>query len=75
MMRSRCTQNRAAERGAAMISIRSSVGFVIARGRSGYEAFNAAERSLGVFATKDAAIRELIALVEPSRTAQTSRKN
>jgi hypothetical protein len=60
MMRSRCTQNRAAERGAAMISIRSSVGFVIARGRSGYEAFNADERSIGIFTSRDTAIGECV---------------
>jgi hypothetical protein len=49
------------ERGAAMISIhdgRSCVGFVLRRGRSGFEAFSAAEKSLGMFASKDAAIGE-----------------
>jgi hypothetical protein len=35
------------------------LGFVLARGRRGYEAFDAGERSLGVFATRDAAINKL----------------
>jgi hypothetical protein len=35
------------------------VGFVLARGRRGYEAFDAGERSLGVFETRDAAINKL----------------
>jgi hypothetical protein len=39
---------------------RQCVGFVLARGRRGYEAFTAGERSLGVFETKDAAIGECI---------------
>ena len=45
-----------------MLSIyagRQCVGFVLARCRAGYEAFNTNERSLGMFKTKDAAIHEL----------------
>jgi hypothetical protein len=48
---------------APMISVydgRQCVGFVIERGRRGYEAFTAAEHSLGLFETKDAAIGECI---------------
>jgi hypothetical protein len=44
-----------------MISIyggRSCAGYVLARGRRGYEAFTTGERSLGVFESKDAAIHE-----------------
>jgi hypothetical protein len=61
MMRTRI-QHRTAERGAAMISIydgRSCVGFVLARGRAGFEAFDAGERSLGVFETQNAAINKI----------------
>jgi hypothetical protein len=39
---------------------RHCVGFVLARGRRGYEAFNAGERSLGMFESKDAAIDECV---------------
>ena len=35
---------------------RQLVGWVLARGRRGYEAFDAGEKSLGVFKTRDAAI-------------------
>jgi hypothetical protein len=47
------------EQSAPMISIydgRQCVGFVVERGRSGFEAFTAGERSLGMFKTRDAAI-------------------
>jgi hypothetical protein len=47
------------EQSARMISVydgRSCVGFVLARGRRGFEAFTAAEKSLGMFTSKDAAI-------------------
>ena len=36
------------------------IGFVIERGLRGYESFDAAEKSLGTFASKDAAINKLI---------------
>jgi hypothetical protein len=36
------------------------IGWVLERGRSGFEAFTAGERSLGVFETKDADIGECI---------------
>jgi hypothetical protein len=39
---------------------RQCVGFVLERGRRGYEAFDAGERSLGMFETRDAAIGECI---------------
>ena len=45
-----------------MISIydgRSCVGFVLTRGRRGYEAFDAGEASLGLFKMQDAAIGKL----------------
>jgi hypothetical protein len=35
------------------------IGWVLARERRGYEAFTAGDRSLGVFATRDAAINKL----------------
>jgi hypothetical protein len=35
------------------------IGFVLARGRRGYEAFNAGEHSLGVFETQDGAINKI----------------
>ena len=35
------------------------LGWVIERGRAGFETFDAAEKSLGVFATRDAAINKL----------------
>jgi hypothetical protein len=35
---------------------RQLVGWVLARGRRGFEAFTAGERSLGMFKTQDAAI-------------------
>jgi hypothetical protein len=35
------------------------VGFVLARGLREYEAFDAGEQSLGVFATRDAAVNKL----------------
>jgi hypothetical protein len=45
------------EHSAPMISNgRQCVGFVVERGRSGFEAFTAGERSLGMFKTQDAAI-------------------
>ena len=50
------------EQSKPMISIydgRQCVGFVLARGRSGYEAFDGGERSVGMFKTKDAAINKL----------------
>jgi hypothetical protein len=53
---------RSVERGTPITSIydgRSCIGFVLARGRVGFEAFNAGDRSLGVFATRDAAINKL----------------
>jgi chitinase len=34
---------------------RFCVGFILARGRDGFEAFNADETSLGLFSTQDAA--------------------
>ena len=45
-----------------MLSIydgRQCVGFVLARGRRGYEAFTAGERSLGMFETQDGAINKI----------------
>jgi hypothetical protein len=45
-----------------MLSIydgRQCVGFVLARGRRGYEAFTAGERSLGVFETQDEAVNKI----------------
>jgi hypothetical protein len=54
--------NRSAERGTLMLSIydgRQCVGFVLTHGRRGYEAFPVGEHSLGVFATRDAAINKL----------------
>ena len=60
-MRTR-TQHRTAERGGAMASVydgRSCVGFVLARGRAGFEAFDAGERSLGVFETQHGAINKI----------------
>jgi hypothetical protein len=44
------------EHSAPMISIydgRSCIGFVLARGRRGYESFDASEYSFGVFETKN----------------------
>ena len=38
---------------------RRCVGFVVARGRRGYEAFTAGECSLGVFETRDGAINKI----------------
>jgi hypothetical protein len=38
---------------------RKLVGFVVERGRSGFEAFTAGERSLGVFDTQDGAINKI----------------
>jgi hypothetical protein len=35
------------------------IGFVLARGRSGYEAFRADQRSLGLFSTQAAAINTI----------------
>jgi hypothetical protein len=35
------------------------VGFVLARGRRGYEAFNAGERSLGMFKTQNGAVNKI----------------
>ena len=35
------------------------LGWVIERGGAGFESFDAAEKSLGVFTTKDAAINKL----------------
>jgi hypothetical protein len=37
------------------------VGWILARGRRGYEAFDADENSLGTFASRDAAINKLTA--------------
>jgi hypothetical protein len=54
---------RSVERGTPITSIydvRQCVGFVLARGHRGYEAFTAGERSLGMFETKDAAINRLM---------------
>jgi hypothetical protein len=43
------------------------IGFVLARGRQGFEAFDAAaERSLGLFETRDAAIGECIKQKAPA---------
>jgi hypothetical protein len=39
---------------------RQLVGWVLARGRRGFEAFDAGERSLGVFSTQAAAVDECI---------------
>ena len=39
---------------------RQRVGFVLTRGRRGYDAFDVGEHSLGVFETKDAAVGECI---------------
>jgi hypothetical protein len=39
---------------------RECVGFVLARGRRGFEAFTAAETSLGLFETRDAAVDECV---------------
>jgi hypothetical protein len=39
---------------------RSCIGFVLARGRRGFEAFTAGEQSLGMFDTRDAAIDECV---------------
>jgi hypothetical protein len=39
---------------------RQCVGWVLARGRRGYEAFTAGERSLGMFDTRDAAVDECV---------------
>jgi hypothetical protein len=39
---------------------RQCIGFVLARGHRGYEAFTAGERSLGVFSTQAAAVDECI---------------
>ena len=36
------------------------IGWVLARGRRGYEAFTAGERSLGMFDTRDAAVDECV---------------
>ena len=65
-MRTR-TQHRTAERGGAMASVydgRSCVGFVLARGRSGFEAFDAAEHSLGMFETRHGAINKIQATAD-----------
>ena len=35
------------------------VGWILARGRRGYEAFTAGERSLGVFETQDEAVNKI----------------
>jgi hypothetical protein len=51
------------EQSESMISIydgRQCVGFVLARGRRGYEAFNAGERSIGIFTSRDTAIGECV---------------
>ena len=50
----------------AMVSIydgQQCVGFVLARGRQGFEAYDAGERSLGVFATATDAANALAAAV------------
>jgi hypothetical protein len=44
----------------------SCVGFVLACGRGGYEAFDAGERSLGLFKIRDAAIGELMKSKTPA---------
>jgi hypothetical protein len=54
--------NRSAERSTPMLSIydgRSCVGFVLARGLRGYEAFDTSEHSLGVFETQNGAIKKI----------------
>ena len=45
---------------------RQCVGFVLTRGHRGYEAFDAGERSLGMFTTKDAAIGEFVKQTAPA---------
>jgi hypothetical protein len=50
------------EQSESMFSIydgRQCVGFVLARGRGGFEASDAGKRSLGIFETKDAAIHKV----------------
>jgi hypothetical protein len=39
---------------------RQCVGFVLNRGRSGFEAFDAEEKSIGLFETQDAAVASLL---------------
>jgi hypothetical protein len=51
------------EQSAQMISVyngRQLAGFVIARGRRGFESFDAGERSLGTFETQAAAVDEIM---------------
>jgi hypothetical protein len=50
------------EQSTPMLSVydgRRCIGFVVKRGRSGFEALTVGERSLGLFATRDAAIHGL----------------
>ena len=47
---------------------RQLVGWVLARGRRGYEAFTAGERSLGMFETRDAAIGKCIKQTGTNKT-------
>jgi hypothetical protein len=61
--------SRKSDRATPMLSIydgQRCVGFVLARGRNGYEAFDAGEYSLGLFKMKDAAISELMKSKTPA---------
>jgi hypothetical protein len=54
----------------AMLTVcdgRTVVGFILARGRQGYEAFTAGERSLGVYASQGEAANALTMTVKPVR--------
>jgi hypothetical protein len=60
---------RKSERSSPMLSVydgQRCVGFVLARGRSGFEALDAAQRSVGMFEMKDAAISELMKSKTPA---------
>jgi hypothetical protein len=45
---------------------RTCIGFVLARGRRGFESFDAAENSLGMFPTRDEAINKCIKQKAPA---------
>jgi hypothetical protein len=52
----------------SVYSGRDLVGFVLARGARGFEAFDAAEKSLGMFASRDAAINKCVKQTESKQT-------
>jgi len=53
------TRDRTATPMLSVYSGRDCIGFVLVRGSSGYEAFDASEASLGTFPTQEAAIHSI----------------